>query len=242
MKNKEKNAKAVVTRNGDHAGRRASVKNKDQKEKMAKTVAALKEVYPAAACALRWEGDPWRLLVMGRLSAQCTDKRVNEVAGPLFAALPTAEAMARADIGEIEALVRPCGLYHTKARDLKESARQIVEDFGGVLPREMDELLTLAGVGRKIANLLRGDVFGLPAVVTDTHCIRICGRLGFYPENEKTPAKIERIIEQLIDPAESADFCHRLVDFGRDVCAARSPACGTCPLAEKGLCEHVKKA
>lgn len=215
---------------------------KEQKEKMAAIVKVLKARYPAAECALRWEGDPWRLLVMGRLSAQCTDKRVNEVAGPLFAAFPSAADMARAEIAAIEALVRPCGLYHTKARDLKEASRQIVEDFGGVLPREMDELLTLAGVGRKIAHLLRGDVFGLPAVVTDTHCIRIGGRLGFYPEEEKTPVKVERILTALVEPEESADFCHRLVLFGREVCSARSPACGSCPLAERGLCEHDRRA
>lgn len=215
---------------------------KQKKEKAAAVVAALKEIYPDAVCALHWGGDPWRLLVMGRLSAQCTDKRVNEVSQELFAAYPTAEAMANADIADLERLVRPCGLFRVKARDIKEASRQIVCDYGGVLPPEMDSLLSLAGVGRKIAHLLRGDVFGLPAVVTDTHCIRICGRMGFYPEKEKTPYKIERIMEGLLPAEESSDFCHRIVQFGRDVCTARSPRCDECPVGAKGLCENRNRA
>ena len=206
---------------------------------MALVVNILKEKYPSAECALRWGGeDPWRLLVMGRLSAQCTDARVNEVCVPLFEAFPTAHDMAMAKVEQIEAIIRPCGLFHTKANDLKLSSMRLIEVYGGVLPQSMEELLTFPGVGRKIANLLLGDVFGQPAVVTDTHCIRICGRLGFYPENEKTPHKIEKILTELIEPAESADFCHRIVWFGREVCTARSPACHSCPLAEAGLCAH----
>jgi len=215
---------------------------KQKKEKALGVIAALKTLYPDAVCALRWEGDPWRLLVMGRLSAQCTDKRVNEVSADLFAAYPTAAAMAEADIADLERLVRPCGLYRVKARDIKEASRQIVSDFGGELPSDMEALLSLAGVGRKIAHLLRGDVFGLPAVVTDTHCIRICGRMGFYPEKEKTPYKIERIMEELLPPEESSDFCHRIVQFGRDVCTARSPHCDECPVGEAGLCENRNRA
>lgn len=214
-----------------------SMTQKQKKERAAAVVAALKEIYPDAACALLWGDDPWRLLVMGRLSAQCTDKRVNEVAVDLFAAYPTPEAMAAADPADLEQLVRPCGLFRVKAHDIKEASRQIVCDFGGVLPSDMESLLSLAGVGRKIAHLLRGDVFGLPAVVTDTHCIRICGRMGFYPEKEKTPYKIERIMEGLLPPEESSDFCHRIVQFGRDVCTARSPRCDDCPVGAKGLCE-----
>lgn len=213
-----------------------------KKERAQLVIAALKDLYPDAACALQWGDDPWRLLVMGRLSAQCTDKRVNEVAKDLFVAFPTAQDMAAADVEQIEQHVKPCGLYHMKARDLKESARQLVDTFGGELPHTMEELLTLAGVGRKIANLLLGDVFGQPSVVTDTHCIRICGRLGFYPEKEKTPQKIEKILREILPPEESSDFCHRIVEFGRDVCMARSPKCEDCLLGARGLCEKHTKA
>lgn len=209
---------------------------KKQKEKMAQVVAVLEEVYPEASCALLWQGDPWKLLVMGRLSAQCTDARVNLVSVPLFERFSTPESMAYANIEEIEEIVRPCGLYHTKAADIKEASRQLVEEFGGVLPSDMDSLLSLRGVGRKIAHLLRGDVFHLPAVVTDTHCIRICGKLGFYPQTEKTPHKIEKILTAIIEPDKSSDFCHRIVQFGRDICTARSPLCHVCPLAH--LCAH----
>ena len=200
---------------------------------------ALKKIYPDPTCALRYEGDPWRLLVMGRLSAQCTDKRVNEVAIPLFAKYPTPEDMANADLAELCELVRPCGLHLTKGDNLRESARLLLTRFGGKLPDTMEELLTFPGVGRKIANLLLGDIFGKPAVVTDTHFIRICGRLGAYPETEKNPLKIERIMTPLLVPEESADFCHRIVQFGRDICTARAPACGACPL--RSLCAHGRE-
>jgi len=211
-------------------------------EKMAKVVSLLKELYPNAECALTWGGtDPWRLLVMGRLSAQCTDKRVNIVCEELFRVYPTALDMANADLGEVEALVKPCGLFRTKAKDLVESSRLLVTAYGGTLPQTMDELLTFPGVGRKIANLLLGDVFGQPAIVTDTHCIRICGRLGFYPETEKTPHKIEKILAEITDPAESSDFCHRIVWFGRDICDARAPKCMDCPMRAAGLCDHIAK-
>ncbi len=202
-------------------------------------VAALKEIYPDTACALRYEGDEWRLFVMGRLSAQCTDKRVNEIAPALFSRFPDAQTTAEGPLSELEALVRPCGLYRTKAENIFESAKKLVTEYGGVLPHDMDALLTFPGVGRKIANLLRGDLWGLPAIVTDTHCIRVCGRLGFYPETEKNPAKIEKILVSLIPPEESSDFCHRIVDFGRDTCAARAPKCEGCPLSH--LCSHRQK-
>lgn len=213
------------------------------KKRLAEIVEALKELYPSAECALTWGGeDPWRLLVMGRLSAQCTDARVNLTCRELFRAYPTAKEMASAELSELEELIRPCGLYRRKAYDLKLASERLLTVYGGVLPDTMQELLSFPGVGRKIANLLLGDIFGYPAVVTDTHCIRICGRLGFYPESEKSPEKVERILWGLIDPAESSDFCHRIVWFGRDICRAIGPRCDACPLGEKGLCKkHGRK-
>ena len=199
-------------------------------------VARLKVLYPDAQCTLDADRDPWKLLVMGRLSAQCTDARVNIVCKDLFARFPTPESMAYADLSEIEALVRPCGFYRAKAANIRDSSRILVEQFGGRLPDTMEELLRFPGVGRKIANLLLGDVYGKPAIVTDTHCIRICGRLGFYPESLKDPVRIEQILIPLIPPEESAAFCHRIVDFGRDVCRAQSPRCEGCPLAD--ICAH----
>ena len=198
----------------------------------AKVADKLSELYPDALCALEYKGDPWRLLIMARLSAQCTDARVNLVSERLFDVLPTPEAMAEADITVIEELIRSCGLYRMKARDLKEMSRQLIENFGGRVPEKMEELLTLSGVGRKIANLIRGDLFGLPAIVADTHCIRICGRLGFYPESLKDPVKVERVLVKAIEPSEQSDFCHRIVLFGREICSARAPKCAECPLNE----------
>ena len=201
-------------------------------------LAALTERYPDAACSLTYGGDPWRLLVMARLSAQCTDARVNTVCESLFVRFPDASSMAAGDLSEIEDLVRPCGLFRTKAASVKEMSILLTEKFGGKVPSDMDTLLSLPGVGRKIANLIRGDVFGLPAVVTDTHCIRIAGRLGFYPEEEKDPKRIEKILVREIDPPYQSDFCHRLVLFGRDICTARAPKCKDCPLS--ALCAHVQ--
>lgn len=217
------------------------MKKQEKRARLAAIVDALEELYPDAECALQYEGDPWRLLVMGRLSAQCTDARVNLVCKELFAAYPTAEAMAEAPLSSIEELVRPCGLYHTKAENIKDASRMLVEEFGGVLPDTMEELLRFPGVGRKIANLLLGDIFRKPAVVTDTHCIRICGRLGMYPEKLKDPKKVEDILVELIAPEKSSDFCHRIVWFGREHCIARAPRCETCPLGAKGLCEAYNK-
>lgn len=208
---------------------------REKRERMAAIVERLKEIYPDSACALEYGGDPWRLLVMGRLSAQCTDARVNIVCRELFEVFPTAESMANGDIAEIERIVKPCGLYRMKAQNIKDASVVLLRDYGGELPDTIEELVKLPGVGRKIANLLVGDVFGKPAIVCDTHCIRICARLGMYPEREKSPKKIERILRELIDPAEGADFCHRIVNFGRDVCTARSPSCEDCPLSD--LCE-----
>ncbi len=214
--------------------------NREEKRvRLASIVERMKERYPAAVCALEYEGDPWRLLVMGRLSAQCTDARVNIVCKDLFAKYPNAEAMASGNLAEIEEIVKPCGLYHVKAENILDASRLLVETYHGALPDTMEELLTFPGVGRKIANLLLGDVFGKPAVVCDTHCIRICGRLGMYPEKEKDPAKIEKILTTLIAPEEGSDFCHRIVWFGREVCTARAPKCEGCPLAD--LCERHRR-
>ena len=190
----------------------------------------LAERYPDAACSLDAGNDAWRLLVMARLSAQCTDARVNIVSVPLFERFPTPESMAKADITDIEDIVRPCGLYHTKAHDIKAASEMIVTRFGGRVPDNMPDLLSLPGVGRKIANLILGDVFGKGGIVADTHCIRICGRLGFYDAAKKDPVLTERVMTSLLPESEQSEFCHRLVMFGRDVCTARSPKCSECEL------------
>ena len=209
-----------------------------RKKRLAEIVERLKKIYPVAECALKYEGNPWKLLVMGRLSAQCTDERVNLTSRTLFERFPTARAMADADISELEEIVKPCGLYRMKAANIKDSSAMLVYKYGGNLPSTMDELLEFPGVGRKIANMLLGDIFKKPAVVCDTHCIRICGRLGMYPESEKNPDKIEKILKSLIAPDEGSDFCHRIVFFGREVCTARAPSCASCPLSD--ICDHVK--
>lgn len=199
-------------------------------------VERLKKQYPSAECALEYEGEPWRLLVMGRLSAQCTDARVNIVCRELFDRFPSPAALAAAPIEEIENIVRPCGLYRTKARNIKDACALLVEQYGGVLPDDMDTLLTFPGVGRKIANLLLGDIYHRPAIVADTHCIRISGRLGLVPSGCKDPTKVEMALVPIIAPEEQSDFCHRIVWFGREVCTARSPKCDACPLRD--VCPH----
>ena len=221
---------------------------KQKRERMREIVRRLKEIYPTALCALEWGGhtglldeasmrrESWKLLVMARLSAQCTDARVNIVCRDLFARYPTAAAMAEADLAELESIIRPCGLFRTKADSIKRSCAILVDTYDSIVPSDMDALLALPGVGRKIANLLRGDVYRLPGVVADTHCIRICGRFGMYPEKLKDPTKVEHILSGLIAPEEQSDFCHRIVQFGRDVCTARSPACAACPLRD--VCRH----
>ena len=212
---------------------------KQKRERRSRIVEQLKEIYPDATCALQWEGEPWRLLIMGMLSAQCTDARVNLVCEELFRVYPTANALAAAPIEEIEGYIRSCGLYHTKAKNAKAACALLVEEYGGVLPDEMDDLLRFPGVGRKVANLLLGDVYHKGGIVADTHCIRICGRFGMYPETQKDPLKVERTMDELVERDEQSDFCHRIVQFGRDTCSARSPQCPTCPLRE--LCEHGVK-
>ena len=208
----------------------------EKRERLGQIVSRLKSIYPDAECALQFDGDPWKLLVMGRLSAQCTDARVNLVSKELFSKFPTAEAMANGQLSEIEEIVKPCGLFRMKAANIKNASRLLVEKYGGVLPDTMEQLLEFDGVGRKIANLLLGDIFKKPAFVCDTHCIRICGRFGMYPESEKNPEKIEKILRSLIDENEGSDFCHRIVIFGREICTARSPQCEICPLSD--VCEH----
>lgn len=213
---------------------------KEKRARMGAIVTELKKIYPVPVCALESGGDPWKLLVMGRLSAQCTDARVNIVCRELFAKYPDAAALAAAELTDVEEIVRPCGLYHTKAQNIIDASRMLLLEYGGELPADMDELLRFPGVGRKIANLLRGDIFGLPAIVADTHCIRICGRLGMYPTSLKDPVRVEKMMSALVEPAEQSDFCHRIVQFGRDVCTARTPQCATCPL--RALCESGRKS
>ncbi len=205
---------------------------------MAEADKRLAELYPEAVCSLEHGGDAWRLLIMARLSAQCTDARVNIVSRELFAAFPTMEKMAEAETTEIEKYVRPCGLYHVKSKDCKNISSELISRFGGEVPRDMESLLSLSGVGRKIGNLILGDLYGIPGVVTDTHCIRICGKLGMYPEEMKNPLTAEKILTEVIEPASQTDICHRFVLFGRDICTARSPKCSECPLSD--ICLHNK--
>ena len=209
---------------------------KEKKARAAYVVAELEKIYPDAACALESGGDPWRLLVMGRLSAQCTDARVNTVCRELFAHFPDAAAMAAAPLEEIEKLVYSCGVYKVKAKNIRDFSAIITEKYGGRVPDSMEELLTLPGVGRKIANLILGDVYGNPAIVADTHCIRITRRLGFH--DLKDAAKIEKILRQVLPQKESNNFCHRLVLHGRAVCKAGKPQCEKCCMSS--FCKFKK--
>ncbi len=196
-----------------------------KKEIALKAVEALKKEYPEAICSLDYR-DPFQLLVATRLAAQCTDARVNLVTPALFAEFPTAEKMAQADIERIKELIHSCGFYNTKSRDLIEMSKSIMEKYDGKVPDTIEELTTLSGVGRKTANLIVGDIYGKPAVVVDTHCIRLTRRLGLH--KEKDAAKIEKILRDLLPPEESNDFCHRLVLHGRAVCKAPTPVCSNC--------------
>ena len=188
----------------------------------------LKELYPEGLCSLQYEKD-YELLFAVRLSAQCTDARVNLVTPALFARFPTLKAFAEADPKEVGEYIHSCGFYNGKARDLVSCAQQLIERFGGRVPDNMEDLTSLSGVGRKTANLILGDVYGQPSYVCDTHCIRITGRLGIT-DGSKDPVKVEQQLRRAIPPAESGLFCHRMVLFGRDVCTARSPKCEDCPL------------
>lgn len=202
------------------------------KEKLAlEIIERLKEEYPDAGCTLDYD-QAWKLLVSVRLAAQCTDARVNVVVEDLYAKYPTVEALAEATVEEIEQIVKPCGLGHSKARDISACMKILKEEYDGQVPSEFDQLLKLPGVGRKSANLIMGDVFGKPAIVTDTHCIRLVNRMGLV-DNLKEPKRVEMALWKLIPPEEGSDFCHRLVFHGRDICTARTtPHCDQCCLAD----------
>ena len=203
----------------------------DLKEKALLAVDALEKEYPEAQCSLEYDPDKaYELLISTRLSAQCTDARVNIVTKDLFAKYTSLADFANAPQEEMEQMIKTCGLFKTKARDIIAMSKMLIEQYGGRLPDTVEELTKLPGIGRKTANLILGDIFGKPAIVTDTHCIRLSNRLGFV-KNEKDPVKVENALRKLIDPAESSDFCHRLVLHGRAVCTARSPKCGGCTLA-----------
>lgn len=202
------------------------------KKKLAlEVIERLKKEYPDAGCTLDYN-EAWKLLVSVRLAAQCTDARVNVVVQDLYAKYPTPEALAAADVDDIEKIVRPCGLGKSKARDISACMEILVEEYGGKVPNDFDALLKLPGVGRKSANLIMGDVFGEPAIVTDTHCIRLVNRIGLV-DGFKEPKKVEMALWKIIPPEEGSDFCHRLVYHGRDVCTARTkPFCDKCCLAD----------
>lgn len=194
----------------------------------------LKRAYPDAECSLDYD-EAWKLLVSVRLAAQCTDARVNVVVRDLYAKYPSVEALAGAEPEDIEAIVRPCGLGRSKARDISACMRILRDQYDGKVPKEFDQLLSLPGVGRKSANLIMGDVFGKPAIVTDTHCIRLVNRIGLV-DGIKEPRKVEMALWKIIPPEEGSDFCHRLVWHGREVCTARTkPHCQQCCL--KDVCE-----
>ena len=194
-------------------------------------IARLKKEYPLAVCTLDYN-DAWKLLVSVRLAAQCTDARVNVVVKDLYAKFPDVDALANAPGEEIEAIVKPCGLGRSKAKDISACMKMLREQFDSRVPDDFDALLSLPGVGRKSANLIMGDVFGKPAMVTDTHCIRLVNRIGIV-EGIKEPKKVEMVLWKLVPPEEGSDFCHRLVYHGRDVCTARTkPHCERCCLSD----------
>lgn len=203
----------------------------EKKELAAKVIAALKKEYPDAGCTLDYN-EAWKLLVSVRLAAQCTDARVNVVVQDLYKKFPDVKALAEADVDEIEEIVRPCGLGRSKARDISACMKILYEQYHGNVPDDFDALLKLPGVGRKSANLIMGDVFGKPAIVTDTHCIRLVNRMGLV-DGEKDPKKVEMALWKIIPPEEGSDLCHRLVYHGRDVCSARTkPHCDVCCLQD----------
>ncbi len=201
-----------------------------KKEKAVHIVEALKALYPDGICSLDY-GKDYELLFSVRLSAQCTDARVNLVTPELFSKYPTLEAMANADVADVEDIIHSTGFFRAKARDIVLCAQMLLAEHGGKVPNDMDALLKLPGVGRKTANLVLGDIYGTPGVVVaDTHCIRISGKLGLT-DGTKDPGKVEQQLRKVLPPEESNDFCHRLVLHGRAVCTARSPKCGECTLA-----------
>lgn len=208
-----------------------SKKTKEKKALALEVIARLKEEYPNSDCTLDYN-EAWKLLVSVRLAAQCTDARVNVVVQGLYEKFPTVEALALAEVSEIEEIVKPCGLGHSKARDISACMKMLHEKYSGKVPDDFDKLLELPGVGRKSANLIMGDVFKKPAIVTDTHCIRLTNRIGLV-DGIKEPKKVEMALWEIIPPEEGSDFCHRLVDHGREVCTARTkPYCDRCCLSD----------
>lgn len=208
----------------------------DKKELVLNIIERLKKEYPDTECTLDYD-DAWKLLVSVRLAAQCTDARVNVVVQQLYQEYPDVEALSNADAADIEKIVKPCGLGHSKARDISACMKILKEQYGGKVPEDFDALLKLPGVGRKSANLIMGDVFGKPAIVTDTHCIRLVNRMGLV-DGIREPKKVEMELWKLIPPEESNNFCHRLVDHGREVCSARTrPHCENCCVRD--LCARV---
>ena len=202
-----------------------------KKELALEIIERLKKEYPDAGCTLDYD-QAWKLLVSVRLAAQCTDARVNVVVEKLYEKYPDVQALAGASVEEIEAIVKPCGLGHSKARDISACMRILQEQYGGRVPEDFDALLKLPGVGRKSANLIMGDVFGKPAIVTDTHCIRLTNRMGLV-DNVKEPKKVEMALWKIVPPEEGSDFCHRLVYHGREICTARTkPHCDRCCLSD----------
>ena len=197
-------------------------------------IARLKALYPDAACSLDYRKD-YELLITVRLAAQCTDERVNQISPALFARFPTLQAFAEADVEEVGKYVHSCGFWRAKSRDIVACAQMLLDRFGGVVPDNMEDLLSLPGVGRKTANLILGDIYGKEGYVCDTHCIRITGRLGIT-DGSKDPVKVEQQLRMTIAPEEASDFCHRMVLHGRALCMARNPKCGDCPLRE--LCDN----
>ena len=205
-----------------------------KKQRALAIVQRLIKIYPMSECSLEYD-EAYRLLIAVRLAAQCTDARVNTVTPILFQKFPTLQSLADATVDQVAEIVHPCGLYRSKAKDIVACCKMLVEQYNGKVPDTLEELLKLPGVGRKTANLIVGDVYGKPAVVTDTHCIRLCGRFGLT--DSKVPVQVAMDLWKLLPPEESNDFCHRLVYFGRDRCTARSPQCEGCPLAD--LCKKV---
>ena len=206
-----------------------------KKQRARQILDLLAEEYPLADCTLQYD-EAWKLLVSVRLAAQCTDARVNIVVKDLFAKYPSPQALAEASPEEIEEIVKPCGLGKSKARDIHKCMKMLVEEYDGQVPEDFDKLLKLPGVGRKSANLIMGDVFGGPAIVTDTHCIRLTNRMGLV-DGIKEPAKVEKELWKIIPGEEGSDFCHRLVYHGRAVCTARNPKCEQCCLAQ--VCKKI---
>ncbi|MDR1003041.1 MAG: endonuclease III [Oscillospiraceae bacterium] len=208
----------------------------DKKNTVKKIISELKKLYPEAVCSLTYS-NPVELLIATRLSAQCTDARVNLVTPVLFAKYPTLDALCDASPAEIGEIIKPCGLFNTKARDISSLCRVIKNELGGEVPDTIEQLVKLPGVGRKTANLIVGDIFGKPAIVADTHCIRISGRLGLC--DSSNPVIVERQLRAVVPPSEGNALCHRLVLFGREICTARSPKCGMCPLVR--ICKFEEK-